>query len=450
MSRRTALLVSLLIALAGLSACGGDSGSGNATASRPRLPATECGTYNGQGCAPASRRVDLQRPSFSNSTQIDNPLFPISGLHSALLLGHVDGKPFRTETTLLPGIQTVRWRGEDVKVRVSQYVAYLDRRLEEVALDRYAQADDGSVWYFGEDVFDYRNGTVALTEGTWLAGREGPAAMIMPAKPKVGDVFRTENAPGIVFEEVTVKEVGRTLDGPVGPIEGGMVGEELHSDGTHEDKLFAPGYGEFRTAGGGDLEALAMAVPANALSGPPPAELQSMLRAAEGILESARLHDWEEASATLRRMNGSWKTVRATKQPRMVVARLDVAMAALRRAVVDRQAGPTTQAAIDVGQSVTDLELRHVPPSAVDAERFHLWTQQLRVDAAAKDLGAVTGDVAALEWIRDRIAHTLGDAGGREIDARLRELRAATDARNLPAAADHAARLAARLRTLAR
>lgn len=112
----------------------------------------------------------------------------------------------------------------------------------------YAQADDGSVWYFGEDVFDFRDGAIVVTEGTWLAGRDGPAAMIMPADPQVGDVYRPENAPGIVFEEVTVASVQETLDGPLGPIEGGMLASELHMDGGTEDKFFAPGYGEFSTS----------------------------------------------------------------------------------------------------------------------------------------------------------------------------------------------------------
>ena len=35
---------------------------------------------------------------------------------------------------------------------------YLEDEVE------YAQADDGSVWYLGEDVFDYRKGAVAITE----------------------------------------------------------------------------------------------------------------------------------------------------------------------------------------------------------------------------------------------------------------------------------------------
>jgi hypothetical protein len=435
-----------LVAALALSGC--DSDSKSTTAAPATLPSTACGTYTGQGCAPASKRVDLTRPTFSSPTKITNQLFPISRLHSALLLGHVDDKPFRTETTLLPGTRTVTWNGEQIPVLVSQYMAYLDGRLEEVALDRYAQADDGSVWYFGEDVFDYRNGAIAVTEGTWLADREGPAAMIMPADPKVGDVYRTENAPGIVFEEVTVKSIGNTVAGPRGPVEGGMIGAELHSDGTSEDKIFAPGYGEFRTAGGGDLEALALAVPTDALPGPMPVELASLAESAEGILELARIGDWEGASVPVTHMNAAWTTLRAGNPPPMIAARLGENLAALTRSVTGQKPARTAQKAIDVTQSVLDLELRYRPPAEIDTARFYLWTQQLRVHAAAKDLAGVTGDVAVLEWIRDRISHTLDAAGRSEIDSRLRALRAATDARNLAAAADHAARMGARLRGL--
>ena len=114
--------------------------------------------------APESKRVDIVKPSFSNPTRITNPLFPISELHSVLLLGHVDNASLRTETTLLPGTKIIDWNGQKVETLVSQYVAYLDWGIHEVAIDFYAQADDGSVWYFGEDVFNYENGIVADTE----------------------------------------------------------------------------------------------------------------------------------------------------------------------------------------------------------------------------------------------------------------------------------------------
>jgi hypothetical protein len=439
-----ALSIGLTAALA-LGACNGGSGSSRASAT---LGPTPCGTYSGRGCAPDSKRVDLGKVSFSHSTEVTNPYFPISDLRSALFLGHIGREPFRTETTLLPGIRTVTWNGQKIKTRVSQYVAFVGGHLEEVALDKYAQADDGSVWYFGEDVFDYKHGAVALTEGTWLAGREGPAAMIMPGKPTVGQVVRTENIPAIVFEEVTIRETGKTVAGPAGPVRNAIVGSELHQDGTREDKIFAPGYGEFRTAGGGDLEAMALAVPTNALKGPPPSDLHRLSVSTAGILESARVPDWEAAPAALRSIEASWTAFQKSNQPPPMVAdRLNHALSALRPAVKAHRSIPTEQAAVDLSQSILDLELRHLPPAEINAARFELWTQQLRVHAAAKNLDGVTGAVAVLEWTRDRFSDLLSPAQRQEIATRLRDLRSAADARNLLSAADQAARLGERVRT---
>ena len=432
----------LLVALVGLTACDNES-----KPAAPSLP-TACGTYDGEGCAPSRARVDLEPPSFSNPTEITNPLYPISRLRSALLLGHVDGKPFRTETTLLPGTETVVWNGEKIEVRVSQYLAYLDGRIAEVALDRFAQADDGSVWYFGEDVFDYENGTVAATEGTWLAGREGPPAMIMPAHPKVGDVYRPENAIGVVFEEVTVKQVGRTVQGPLDAIADAIVVDELHADGGHEQKTFAPGYGEFRTGGDGDLEALALAVPTDRAREPMRSELSFLETAAVGVVELLRVDDAEAARAVTRRLNTAWATLQQGRLPRMVAEHLDTRLSALTKAMQSGKRRAAAQDALDVAQSVLDLQLRYRTAAVVDRERFHLWTQQLRVLAAEADRGGVAGAVAALEWIRDRVAPTLPATGRRELDARLRALRIASDTGNLASAADHAARLGARVRRL--
>src|SRR4249920_300941 len=156
--------------------------------------------------APETRRVDLVAPSFPDPTTITNPLFPIGELQSALLLGKLYGKPWRAETNLLPGTKIVEWNGQQIETLRSQFVAYLNGRIFEVAVDLYAQADDGSVWYFGEDAYTYEHGRVVDTEGTWLAGVNGPPAMIMPGDPQVGDVYRTENIPGLVFEQVTVKK----------------------------------------------------------------------------------------------------------------------------------------------------------------------------------------------------------------------------------------------------
>ena len=280
-----------------------------------------------------------------------------------------------------------------------------------------------------------------MTEGTWLAGREGPAAMIMPAHPQVGDAYRTENAPAIVFEEVTVASVGQAVDGPLGPVDGAMVASELHADGTREDKVFAPGYGEFRTEGGGDLEALALAVPTDAGSGAAPAEIAALANGAQSVLESSRTGEWDAAAAVVGQMQGAWETLRAQDQPQMVVERLDRNLASLADLVDQQTAGKAAQRAVDVAQSVLDLALRYTDPAEVDLQRFEWWTQQLRIHAAADDASGVSGDVATLEWITDRFASALSAADQTDLDTRLRDVRAASDAGNLSAAADHAARL---------
>ena len=88
------------------------------------------------------------------------------------MVGQVDGKPFRTEVTLLPDTRIIEWQGQRVETLVSQYTAYLDGRIHEVAYDFYAQADDGSVWYFGEDVFRLRGRRIA-DQGGHLDRRQG-------------------------------------------------------------------------------------------------------------------------------------------------------------------------------------------------------------------------------------------------------------------------------------
>jgi hypothetical protein len=370
-------------------------------------------------------RVDLVAPAFSNSTKVDNRLFPISDLHSVLLNGTVEGKPFRTETTLLPDTRVIEWSpGQCVRALVSQYVAYLDGRIEEVALDFYAQADDGSVWYFGEDVFNYDGGVVADLSGTWFAGKEGPAAMIMPADPHIGDVNRPENIPGLVFEEVAVAEIDKTVDGPRGPVAGAIVGRELHDDGSYSDKVFAPAYGEFYSAHEGDVEALALAVPTDHIDGGVPGQLQTMSANTGTAFEAAESGRWPDAIAAVEQITSAWAAhiPRAAVPPRLIEP-TEQAMDELTQAVREQDALAARHAALDAMQSVLDLQLQFETPVEIDRARFDLWARQVQVDAAADDIDAIAGDVATLEWIRDRIAASFDDVAVAAIDATLAELR---------------------------
>jgi hypothetical protein len=389
--------------------------------------------------APESARVDLTTPPFSNSTEVSNPLFPIGELRSAILNGTVDGQRFKTETTLLPDTRVMeRSNGQCIEVLVSQYLAYLDGRIHEVALDLYAQADDGSAWYLGEDVFNYEDGAIADTAGTWFAGIDGPAAMIMPADPKVGDAHRPENIAGLVFEEVTVKEVGKTVAGPRGPIHGAIVTRELHDDGSFEEKVFAPGYGEFFTASGGDVEALALGVPTDSLPGGVPVPLAAISTGADQVYAAPG----SAARAVVSRMNDAWTTYRRSGDvPVRLVGHTGQALKSLSGAVAGGNRAAVRQAALNAKQAALDLELQYRPASDVDRGRFDAWLRQLLVDAQAKDGGAVLGDVATLEWVRDRFEADLDPVDRTRLDTLLTDLRESVRDEDLEAVSQTAADL---------
>jgi hypothetical protein len=393
--------------------------------------------------APDAARRDLVAAPFSDPTSVTNPLFPIAELDSAILNGHVDGKVFHTETTLLPFTRIIEWTpGQCVRVLVSQYMAFLDGSLQETAIDLYAQADDGSVWYLGEAVSDYKaNGLVLTTEGTWQAGIDGPFAMIMPSDPQVGDVNRAENIPGNSFEEVHVSKIDQTFNGPSGPVSGGMVATEIHQDAPPSDKLFAPGYGEFRSTDGPDVEAMALASPTDSLAGGVPPELVSISNGADRIFGSplATQLQWTRAEHIAGRMLDAWNAFRAGDVPPRLVKPTSVALRNLIRQIEARLRSKTRDASIDAAYASNDLQLRYRPVIEVDTMRFELWVRRALVDATAGFLGGTRSDVVTLEWIRDRIAHSLDPVTLVRIDSLVGELGGAVVDADLAAAA-HAAR----------
>jgi hypothetical protein len=390
--------------------------------------------------APEAQRVDVAMPTFSDPTTVDNPLHPTKVTESILLLGTVDDQAFRTEVTLLPETRIIEWDGQQIEALVSQYVAFLDGRIHEVAYDFYAQADDGSVWYLGEDVFNFADGAIVDTHGTWIAGKDGPGAMIMPADPQVGDAYRPENIPGLVFEEVTVAAVDQQVDGPLGPVEGALVVNELHMDGSTEDKTFVPGYGEFYTAAEGDVEALALAVPTDTVPGPVPADLALLSSGALEVLGAIEDNRWEQASAQVDEMVSAWERYAGGDVPVLIEPVMNQAIEVL-VAEVEAKDAAAGQAAIAVAHSSADLQLRYRPVAEVDLARFDLWLSQLILDALAGDQSAVNGDLFALDYLRDRIMDAVSGENATRVNAALEELQGAVSDVDLSAAATAAAEL---------
>ena len=353
--------------------------------------------------APPGQRVDLITPVFSNPLDADNPLFPVGVLDRAVLLGLSEGEPFRSETTRLSGTEPIMVNGVRVRTIISQYVAWIDRRIAEVALDWYGQDDQGNVWYFGEDVFNYEDGVVADREGTWRAGKQFPVAMIMPANPQVGDVWRPENACPVVFEEVTALQTGVKVDGPRGKVAGALLVRELHMDGGTEDKTFAPGYGEFFTGNGQDVEALAVAVPTDFLGGSIPEDLDDLSDAADEMFSLARNGAWNSIEDLFDEMEEDWQDFEATGVPPILATEMNDAIDALEEAISASSRAEARQGAIDVALACLDFELQYEPRTDIDRDLIEVWTMQLELDKEAGDHGGIRSDMETIRVIRDRL-----------------------------------------------
>jgi len=390
--------------------------------------------------APDSERIDLATPKFSHPTPITNPLHPTSRVEQVIFGGHVDNKPFRTEVTLLPETKPTPYRGTTIDTALIQYVAYLDGRIQEVAIDRYAQADDGSVWYFGEEYSAFEDGKVTDTEGTWVVDDKTPAALIMPAHPRVGDVYRPENVPEVLFEEVRVDKVDMNVPGPSGNISGAMEVNELHMDGTREGKIFAPGYGEFSTGDpGGDLEAVSLASPTDRRPDPAPAEFGALSAAVRAVYEAVAVSDADRAKQAATTLDQAWGAALTKDIPPQMASQMKRDLGEMATAVDVKDWRSAQSAALRVAQNELDLRLLYQQVIDVDLARMALWADQLPIDVAADDGGAVLADVAVLERVWERTRHGVDSAGA--VDAALQQLRKAADAEDLPAADGAAAAL---------
>ncbi|HSM39104.1 MAG TPA: hypothetical protein VK838_07190, partial [Candidatus Limnocylindrales bacterium] len=207
--------------------------------------------------------------------------------------------------------------------------------------------------------------------------------------------------------------------------------EERLMDGGIEQKLWAPGYGEFRTETTGEEVVVAVASPTDARRGPMPEALAALHAAAASAIESI---------ADVARLASGWEAYRSAAPP-LLAEQADSALAALESAAGADDTGGARQAALDLWLSVLDLELQYRAPAAVDLDRLAGWTRQLRLDAEAQDGEGVRSDtaIANVIWARCRSAVDPGSA--QAIDSVLAELIERAAAGDLAAAAGAAERL---------
>ena len=194
---------------------------------------------------------------FSHPRDITNPLLPLAYLKQDILEGSEGGMKVRIERTILPNKhKKFEIAGQTIDTLVMEDREIKNGALEEVTLDYFAQDDEGNVYYLGEDVNEYdEKGKVKGHSGAWLFGKDTQhVGVIIPAHPKVGDKFMSEDVNKEIREDDEVVAVGETVSVPAGKFENCVKVKEVLADGEIEFKYYAPGVGVVREVpAGGDV-----------------------------------------------------------------------------------------------------------------------------------------------------------------------------------------------------
>jgi hypothetical protein len=185
-------------------------------------------------------------PVFSDPARIDNPYLPLTAHRRCVLRGRADdGTRERSVRTPLKRTKRFDVDGQRVDAAIVRDDDYEDGELVERTFDYFAQADDGTVYYLGEDVDNYRRGKVVGHGGSWLYGRDTDVlGVAMPADPRLGAQWRFEDVPGVTTESDRVEETGmRARSGGRDYADVIRVQEFIQPEGEVEYKLYAPGVG---------------------------------------------------------------------------------------------------------------------------------------------------------------------------------------------------------------
>ena len=187
--------------------------------------------------------IDVCDPGSAEFTnEIDNPFFPLAPGARIVLEGDGGSGNEVVRISVLDEVETVA----GVETRVVEEHEAIDGRVVEVSRNYFAQTEDGTVCYFGEDVDIYdSDGNVSSHGGAWRAdGRANVPGIFMPAHLEIDQAFQQEIAPGIAEDQAKVVGLGEVTEVPAGTYEDtATLLDRNPLDGSQDEKVYASGVG---------------------------------------------------------------------------------------------------------------------------------------------------------------------------------------------------------------
>jgi len=172
-----------------------------------------------------------------------NPYFILEPNYQQVLVGNESG----TEVELIITVLNETREVNGTETRVVEERETENGELVEISRNFFAICDEtNSVFYFGEEVDDYENGTIVGQEGAWLAGeRDNKAGMFVPGTVLLGARYYQEIAPDIAVDRAEIIETDGELVVPAGSFDDVLVVVESNplEPGEEELNYYAAGVG---------------------------------------------------------------------------------------------------------------------------------------------------------------------------------------------------------------
>ena len=136
---------------------------------------------------------------------------------------------------------------DGVLTRVVEEREWKNGKLVEVSRNFFAIDEvTNDVFYFGEEVDDYKDGEIIHHGGAWRAGQgDAKPGMMMPGQLSVGQKYYQEIAPGVAMDRAEIVRLDETLITPAGAFSGSLLTQETTPLNALERgyKTYAPGIG---------------------------------------------------------------------------------------------------------------------------------------------------------------------------------------------------------------
>jgi hypothetical protein len=185
-------------------------------------------------------RYWVLRPGFQSVLATE----PAKGLRR--VFGRLVPLGFSSQTILTITVLDETKEIDGVVTRVVEEREEKDGQPHEVARNYFAiDPETGDVFYFGEEVDFYENGKVVDHSGSWVAGGQNRAGLIMAGTPAVGMKYYQEVAPAVAMDRAEVISTSERCSTPAGTFENCLATRETNplEPEVVEHKSYAPGIG---------------------------------------------------------------------------------------------------------------------------------------------------------------------------------------------------------------